>query len=61
LIADEPTGNLDEKNSDIVADLFGKIKETTDTTILLATHSTKFASIANNRYELANKQLNQLS
>jgi len=61
LIADEPTGNLDEKNSDIVAELFNKINEKTGTSILLATHSTKFAAIANNRYELANKQLNLIS
>lgn len=61
LIADEPTGNLDEKNSDIVSDLFHKINDKTGTAILLATHSTKFAAIANKRYELTNKKLNQLS
>ncbi len=61
LIADEPTGNLDEKNSDIVAEMFSKINEETGTAILLATHSTKFAKIANNRYELSNKQLNLIS
>lgn len=61
LIADEPTGNLDERNSDTIAELFNKINEKTGTAILLATHSAKFAKIANNRYELANKQLNLIS
>ena len=61
LIADEPTGNLDEKNSDLIAELFQKVNQKTDTAILLATHSSKFAAIANNRYELSNKGLVQFN
>lgn len=61
LIADEPTGNLDERNSDLIAEMFTKVNEKTGTAILLATHSSKFASIANIRYELSNKGLAQLN
>ena len=52
LIADEPTGNLDEKNSETVANLFMKINSELGTTILTATHSREFAEMANIRYEL---------
>ncbi len=38
LIADEATGNLDPKNSREIAELFGKLHEKKDLTILFATH-----------------------
>ena len=38
LIADEPTGNLDEKNEGIVLELFQKIKKD-GKTIILITHN----------------------
>ncbi len=38
LIADEATGNLDPKNSREIAELFGKLHEKRDLTILFATH-----------------------
>lgn len=52
LIADEPTGNLDSRNSDIISELFIKINKEFATTILTATHSKEFASIASTRYEM---------
>lgn len=52
LIADEPTGNLDEKNSEVIATLFHKINKEFGTTILTATHSKEFAQIADERFEL---------
>ena len=58
LIADEPTGNLDERNSDLIAELFEKVNQKTDTAILLATHSSKFAAIAGNKFELSSSGLN---
>jgi lipoprotein-releasing system ATP-binding protein len=52
LIADEPTGNLDEKNAEIISGLFTKIKNEFGTTIITATHSKEFASMADMQYEL---------
>ncbi len=43
--ADEPTGNLDEKNEKIVLDLFRKLHEQ-GTTIIVVTHDALVASCA---------------
>lgn len=61
LIADEPTGNLDSRNSDIVYDLFIKINKEFGTTIVTATHSKDFASIASIRYEMKSDELINIS
>jgi len=45
LLADEPTGNLDRRNSDLVADLFQEIFERGQT-IVMVTHDTAIASRA---------------
>ena len=46
LLADEPTGNLDSKNADIIQKLFKKINKDFNLTIILVTHNTKFSKIA---------------
>ena len=46
LLADEPTGNLDSKNADIIQKLFKKINKELNLTIVLVTHNTKFSKIA---------------
>jgi lipoprotein-releasing system ATP-binding protein len=46
LLADEPTGNLDRKNSEVVADLFQQLAATGQT-IVMVTHDTAFANRAN--------------
>ena len=38
LLADEPTGNLDIQNSESILEMFQKINEERNTTILLVTH-----------------------
>jgi lipoprotein-releasing system ATP-binding protein len=43
IMGDEPTGNLDKKNSDIVFDLFMKICEELQQTLLIVTHDESFA------------------
>ncbi len=52
LIADEPTGNLDSRNSELISELFIRINKEFGTTILTATHSKEFAAIAPIRYEM---------
>ena len=43
LLADEPTGNLDEENTKAIVDLLFKIKNANDTTLILVTHSRELA------------------
>ena len=52
LFADEPTGNLDEKNALILVDLFKKINRDYNVSILLTTHNPDVASIGDFNYEL---------
>jgi len=47
ILADEPTGNLDSKNSKIIQNLFKKINEEIGTAIVLVTHDKKFAKQTN--------------
>jgi putative ABC transport system ATP-binding protein len=44
ILADEPTGNLDSKNGDVVLELIRRIHQTRETTIVMATHSDRAAS-----------------
>jgi lipoprotein-releasing system ATP-binding protein len=44
IMGDEPTGNLDKKNSEIVFDIFTKLAEEFNQTLLIVTHDNEFAS-----------------
>jgi lipoprotein-releasing system ATP-binding protein len=44
IMGDEPTGNLDKNNSDIVFDLFKKLAEELKQTLLIVTHDQSFAN-----------------
>jgi len=46
LLADEPTGNLDSTTSDVILALLRRIASETGTTILMATHSSEAAAVA---------------
>ena len=52
LFADEPSGNLDEKNSTKLIDLFKKINRDFNTTIMLTTHNPSIAKVGKRVYEL---------
>ena len=52
VFADEPSGNLDEKNSIKLIDLFKTINRDYGTTILLTTHNPQIASIGSKVFEL---------
>ena len=43
IMGDEPTGNLDQKNSEVVFELFKKVCEEKNQTILVVTHDPDFA------------------
>jgi len=44
IMGDEPTGNLDKKNSDLVFDIFNKLTVERNQTLLIVTHDPDFAS-----------------
>lgn len=44
IMGDEPTGNLDRKNGDLVFDIFKKLTEDFNQTILIVTHDIDFAN-----------------
>jgi lipoprotein-releasing system ATP-binding protein len=43
IMGDEPTGNLDKKNSEVVFDIFKKLAETLKQTLLIVTHDQSIA------------------
>ena len=57
LLADEPTGALDQKNSDILADLLFELNQTEQVTLLLVTHDKQLAARAKKKYYLQNGSL----
>jgi lipoprotein-releasing system ATP-binding protein len=42
-MGDEPTGNLDKKNSELVYDIFKKLSDEYNQTLLIVTHDQHFA------------------
>ncbi len=52
LLADEPTGNLDRKTADSVADLLTDLYKEEDSILVLVTHSSDLAARFRNRAEL---------
>ena len=57
LFADEPSGNLDEKNSMKLIDLFESINRDLGTSIVLTTHNPRIANMGSDKYELKSKTL----
>ena len=54
LIADEPTGNLDKKNSEDVIKLLFKLKQNFGSTLILVTHDTSVAQLCDRIIKLDN-------
>jgi len=57
ILADEMTGNLDEKTSDEIINFFLKFVESNNITLIYVTHNQKYAEMAKFRYELQKKNL----
>jgi putative ABC transport system ATP-binding protein len=57
LLADEPTGNLDEDTSDLIIDLLTGLARQQGTTLLLVTHSTRVAQAADRVLRLSHGQV----
>ncbi len=57
ILADEPTGNLDRKNSEEITALFKRINQKFQTTILIVTHDDKVALACDKVYKMIDGQL----
>jgi putative ABC transport system ATP-binding protein len=57
LLADEPTGNLDESTAETVIGLLETLIRSTGSTMIMATHSTTLASTCDRTLELHNGKL----
>jgi predicted ABC-type transport system involved in lysophospholipase L1 biosynthesis ATPase subunit len=57
LLADEPTGALDNASANAMGDLLVKINREEGVTMIVATHSTSLASRMRQCYELRNGKL----
>ena len=52
IMGDEPTGNLDKKNSDIVFEIFNQLSVEFNQTLLVVTHDPEFAANTNRIIEM---------
>lgn len=57
IMGDEPTGNLDKKNSDIVFDIFKNLAEEFKQTMLIVTHDNEFAAKTNRIIEMSDGRI----
>ena len=60
LLCDEPTGNLDQKSAEIVADLLLQTHQNAETILIVVTHSKELAARFPQRFELKNQHLESL-
>ena len=57
LLCDEPTGNLDQKSAQVVADLLLDVHRESETILIVVTHSAELGSRFPHRFELKNQRL----
>ena len=57
IMGDEPTGNLDKKNSDMVFDIFNNLVKTKNQALLIVTHDNDFASRTHRTIEMADGKI----
>ena len=57
LLCDEPTGNLDQKSAQVVADLLLDAHRESETILIVVTHSSELAARFPQRFELKNQHL----
>ena len=59
VIADEPTGNLDYKNSNDIFDLINYLKKESSVSFIIATHDKNTVNISDRNYNLINKKIKE--
>ncbi|MDE0839644.1 MAG: ATP-binding cassette domain-containing protein, partial [Kiritimatiellae bacterium] len=61
ILADEPTGALDESNADTLSDLLFGMQQERDIALVMVTHSHRLAERATRRLSMHNGQLTDVS
>lgn len=57
IMGDEPTGNLDKKNSDLVFDIFNNLVKERNQALLIVTHDSDFAARTHRTIEMADGKI----
>jgi lipoprotein-releasing system ATP-binding protein len=57
IMGDEPTGNLDSKNADIVFDIFKELSSVYNQTIIAVTHDNDFAKMSDRTIEMSDGRI----
>ncbi len=57
IMGDEPTGNLDSRNTEIVFDIFKQLSQQFSQTIIAVTHDTDFAQASDRTIEMADGKI----
>lgn len=52
ILADEPTGNLDKKNAEIVRELLWNMTKKTEASLIIVTHSNSIANMSDRKLKL---------
>ncbi|MFN7624661.1 MAG: hypothetical protein ACK5RS_16115, partial [Acidobacteriota bacterium] len=60
LLADEPTGNLDQRTGDEILDLLQQLREESGLTAVIVTHNERLAAASDRTLRLENRQLTQV-
>lgn len=60
ILADEPTGNLDRKNSEEISSLFRLVNKSFKSTIIIITHDEKVANSCDRVYKMVDGKLNRI-
>ena len=59
ILADEPSGNLDEKNSEILFEILRDVNKKYKASFIIATHNYKLAKICDKIYEMQNGKIKE--
>ena len=57
ILADEPTGNLDVDNSNMIVDIFLKLAHEYDKCVIMVTHNPDIAKLSDVEYSISNKNI----
>lgn len=57
ILADEPTGNLDVDNSNMIVDIFLKLAHEYDKCVIMVTHNPDIAKMCDVEYSISNKNI----
>lgn len=57
ILADEPTGNLDIDNSNMIVDIFLKLAHEYDKCVIMVTHNPDIAKLCDVEYSISNKNI----